>query len=202
MDARDKAAKAREIQDRLIAQIQKDNVENLSALGDLMFEQLVEKPRDITKLPEAVFVTSFLDIFSGKNQTADKQAALINWIAVAGTPYSEVSIIDGAGKELYKVPPMMDSSVIDPTKPLQQSISDFITNYKLKVNHIPSSGVRYAAEGTARFLGDMGHTEKLDDTTVRWDGIYNRYYGPENKPETTVVNKPNSTGDDLELNYD
>ena len=53
------------------------------------------------KLPERIFVSYFLPGFIGKNPNPNW---LLEWVSIAGSPSAEVSIVDQAGVELFRVP--------------------------------------------------------------------------------------------------
>ena len=199
MDNQQKLEKAKKIQEKLVSQIQHQNTDSLKKLGDLMFTELVEKKQP-NRIPERVFVQAFLPVFLGESKLANTEDTLINWIAIAGDPFSPVIIMNDKGEELFQVPPVMDSSVVDPRKPLQQSISDFITTYKLKTDYVPAVGQRYALETTAKIMTEIGETSKLEKTTETWDLIRQRYR------KDTPYSQPTSQKieddlDDFELRY-
>lgn len=199
MDNQQKLDKAKRIQDKLVQQIQNQNTDSLKQLGDLMFTELVEKKQP-NRIPERVFVQAFLPVFLGESKLPNTSDALINWIAIAGDPFSPVIIMDDKGEELFQVPPVMDSSVVDPRKPLQQSISDFITMYKLKTDYVPAVGQRYALETTMKIMGELGETDKLQQTSQSWDLIRQRYRKdtPFSQP---TAQKIEEDLDDFELRY-
>ena len=191
MTPEEKANKAQALQDKLVSQINQSKKEELTAVSDFIYDELVTK-KQINRIPEPVFVQQFLGVFSGTQKLGNQTDTLVNWVAVAGDPYSEVAVVDTAGHELYRVPALMDSSVIDPKKPLQQSISDFITQYKLKTDYLPSVGMAHAVKGTVKILTEIGHTNKVEENTKRWDDIMKRYDNKLNT-DTQTTNKTENT---------
>lgn len=55
-------------------------------------------------IPEHVFVGYFLPSFLGGTQNPNWVA---EWVGIAGTPSSEVSVVDPQGNILYQVPPLL-----------------------------------------------------------------------------------------------
>ena len=198
----EKIKRANAIQDHIIKSMTETKTQNLSHDIGLIHSAIVEEPKAApNKLPEAIFVTQFLPIFNGSDSLRDANSTLVNWIAIAGSPFSEVSIIDHAGRELYKVPAMYDSSSIDPTKRMRQTLADFISNYQLRKDYLPSVGQRYMVEGVADRLSNLDISEEhIGETQQRWDGIFSRYSTRATKDfKPVAVN--NNAGDDEDLVY-
>ncbi len=82
---------------------------------------------DINKLPENIFVSNFLSLFHGDITDNDKRMVLTqHWVNIAGSPSKEVAVVNNKGEELYRVPPIFNSSSINVTQKGRKSINEII----------------------------------------------------------------------------
>lgn len=81
---------------------------------DQIFEsmQIIEKER--ARLPEHIFVSYFLPFFIGQRQVDEKNNYPAQWISIAGSPTSEVDIIDNSGNYLFTVPAFFNTKKNNP----------------------------------------------------------------------------------------
>lgn len=82
---------------------------------------------NINTLPEQVFINTFLPLFHG-DVIDDQQRMMLTqqWINISGGPSQEVSVVNEKNEELYKVPPIFNSSAVTVSEKGRKSISDII----------------------------------------------------------------------------
>lgn len=174
------------IQNRLAEIAKKDAIAKI----DFAFESLVTKAQPTAVIPEDVFVYHFLPYFSGEKPMTPETRVMENWVGISGTPTNEVTVVDKAGKPLYKVPPVYDTHVLDVTKRnIGQSMSDIYSGFAMRNNNLPVAANNFLMnELGKRMDGLVGDKEiKLTETQQRWQEIMARY------GKSPVVPQPAST---------
>ncbi len=165
------------------------------------FDSLVVK-KENAHLPEQVFQQYFLPFFAGEldNASLKGRDVVTDWISIAGTPMSEVDIVDDNGQTLFAVPPIFDSNIIDHVnRKAGKSLNDIMTEYELRKTGVPAQANNFLNEALANksqeIAGDTSHTAVV---TQRWDTILMRYG---KSPLTATANAEKSTevdpGDDV-----
>ena len=82
---------------------------------------------DINTIPENVFVSNFLSLFHGDITDEDKRLILTqHWVSIAGGPSQEVSVVNAKGEEIYRVPPIFNSSAVNIIENSRMPILDII----------------------------------------------------------------------------
>jgi hypothetical protein len=135
---------------------------------------------EIPKLPESHFKSFFLPYFTGKASPDDGRNALAQWISVASTPASEVSIIDDVtGAELFRVPPLLDPTIINPVRAMRKGNMGFAEIVKLSMSYgaqIPVRGERVLNDSLARKQHEIRTTSAVhSEYEKRWLSIFKRY---------------------------
>lgn len=155
--------------------------------------------RDIAKLPEDVFVTHFLPVFSGEKTLVGNNDTLAIWLGIAGSHSSEVSIIDNKGQELYRVPPITDTSHINAVdRDAGNSFADITAMSMLYSNNIMAEGERYLTNQVERKITEIVTPPNMSNKE-RWDAIMRRY----NKlPNDTKPNSISSQETEDLIDYD
>lgn len=111
----------KELQESLAAEAKKQAQEAINSI----FENITAS--DINTLPEKVFVSNFLSLFHGDIVDENKRLVLTqHWVGIAGGPSQEVSIVDDNGKELYRVPPIFNSSAVNIIENGRMSMLDIV----------------------------------------------------------------------------
>lgn len=151
------------------------------------------------KLPESVFVQLFLPYFSG-TPFPDNRNVIAEWIGIAGTPMSEVDIINDQGAVLYSVPSLFNTDMLQvANKKAGLAIGDIVDNYKLRDQHVRGSGERYLSHAIEEKLHTMlPEQPNKNPFTARWADIHQRYGIQTNEAASTPVTKTNVPDDDLE----
>lgn len=132
---------------------------------------------DLPRLPETHFMW-FLQYFTGEASTDDGQNAIAKWISIASTPASEVSIIDAGGNELFRVPPLFDTSIINPVRKLDQAVG-FGTIVLLAMEHgrhLPSRGNNFLVGKLNKKQQEIRTKSTVhNEYSQRWLEIFKRY---------------------------
>lgn len=130
-------------------------------------------------LPERIFVSDFLPYFCGERNINDNVEVLPLWFSIAGNPSGEVTIIDTAGRSLFDVPPVINSSKFDPTynkDRSRMSIDDIEHMSNQLSKTIPIRGDRYRDEAYNERLRELAN-KAYDPSNLekRWLDIFIRY---------------------------
>ncbi len=165
-------------------------------------------PSDVVRLPEYHFTQVFLPFFAGDENTMYK-ANLLTWVNMAGGPYRSVDVIDQNGNVLFRVPPVMDRSAINPVKnrsiDIKGSSLSHVVATVSQLNQIhPTRGQEYLSkELTKRALVMRVPTNVASDLST-WNAIFTRY----GRPPIVAMDKDDPSkvegaGDDKDdFNYD
>lgn len=142
------------------------------------FDSLVVKANK-AHLPEVVFQQHFLPFFAGELDTPalKDRDVITDWISIAGTPMSEVDIVDEAGATLFTVPPIFDSNIIEHVnRKAGNSLRDIMAEYEIRKTGIPAQANNFLNAALAEKSREMtSDTRHLSVTTARWNEIMKRY---------------------------
>ena len=160
-----------------------------------IYKQLVSET-EVNQLPEKLFVTNFLPFFCGERDPEKDPDFFVFWVSIAGSPVSEVEIIDERGKPLFRVPPLNDTTIIKPDRTVKNSInfSQIITMAKMYANMTPTAGQNALMNGLGEKYKELqAKSEIFDKNTIRWLDILARY-GKLPKQVTTSTSAPSKPG--------
>lgn len=148
-------------------------------------------------LPEKVlkdfFIPGFLDTDNKDN------VAVMKFIEYAGSPYSEVDIINERGEVIFTCPPMMNNSKSDTGKNIPYS--ELAGTYELKKARMIQEADQYMS-GVAGGIASTVEIAK-DNSTFTWNKIIEKYTVPNKIDEDIGVS--NDLDDDMDddfINYD
>lgn len=143
---------------------------------DLIFTGLVTNA-PINRIPEPLFTSYFLPGFLGNNPN---QNWMLEWIGIAGSPSSEVSVFDpSTQQELFRVPPVLSSrNILLPSE--QGGLNDIFKRHEMMGSTLGASKTNYLFNALEEKSAQAVSTYK-NDTDVRWSAILTRYgYTPAN----------------------
>lgn len=149
--------------------------------GEEHYKNLVEElNEDLVKLPETVFKNVFLPVFNGTRVLTDTDDVLKSWVGIAGAPGKEVQITDNVGNELFKVPPLFDSSFIDSGNVNKgEQLSRLMSSYDLHKNVLPLIGDNFLyKEMPGRISSLVNPSVPNKEHEQRWQAIFDRYVSP------------------------
>lgn len=132
------------------------------------------------RLPEPLFASYFLPGFLGTNPN---QNWMLEWISIAGSPSSEVSVFDPATQqELFRVPPVLASRNILLPK-TEGDLGDIFKRHEMMSNGLGSTGANYLFNALEQ-KSVQAISAYQNDTDARWQAILARYgYAPQNAPQ-------------------
>jgi hypothetical protein len=133
------------------------------------------------RLPEPLFANYFLPGFLGTNPN---QNWMLEWISIAGSPSSEVSVFDPATQqELFRVPPVLASrNILLPKN--EGDLGDIFKRHEMMAGSLGSSGTNYLFNALEQ-KSTQAIASYQNDTDERWRAILARYgYAPQNAPQT------------------
>lgn len=163
-------------------------IENARDQVNNIFNSLiVEKTNSV--LPENIFRDYFLPFFAGIRPFERNSPVISEWISIAGTPMSEVDIIDGAGRVLYTVPSLFDTDFLSiARRDPGDSIADIYQQYDLRSNNLPQVANNYLNKALNTKLSKIKLTSnRANENLNRWNTILTRY--GLNAVNSTVVNR-------------
>lgn len=147
---------------------------------------------EVTQVYESVFKDMFLDYF--RNGLAEDDNFLtLKWLELAGTPYSEVGIINEDGEELFRVPGLLCSAEFDGISVADINFKELSETYELKAGS-PIGGADQFLKNALSGLDELLTSDQTEHRN-KWEAIFARY-----APDTTD-DVPKETPQ-LELNYD
>lgn len=160
------------------------------------------------RLPEEIFVNYFLPYFkeplNDKSKVSEeilkrRDKMLREWIAIAGSLFSEVDIIDVAGKVLFTVPALNNTNVINPIRSEGAPSFETIANMAERLQMLsPAKSVNYQNERLQDKLEDMSKgRHKFTEIEKRWISIFERYPDTKSNSSNSSGNKTSSPNDDL-----
>lgn len=175
-------------------------IKKLTDDTNFVFDSLVAT-KENSKLPEEIFVNYFLPFFSGKVEVS-KEPVLSNWIGIAGTPMSEVDVVDTKGDKIFTVPALFDTNIIDVVnRERGRSLQDIFSNYEVRNNNIPVIASKFLDNELNKKNDELIHNKTVSATnTELWNNIFKRY-GIENNETKTISKTPDENGAD-DLEYD
>lgn len=162
---------------------------------DKAYKGLVEDISDIqTRLPEEVFVNYFLPFFSGKKTVEHRPTVISEWIGVAGSPSSEVRVVDKVGNELFIVPGIYDTSYLTfQRKGGGADVDQLIDHARLISSNIPASGERFITEALGNKLTKLDTPPTSVINEQRWISIFERYGIVDKKTQPNANNPLSNT---------
>lgn len=140
---------------------------------ELLNSIIVEK----NKLPEKLFVTNFLPVFSGEVLIEKVPDFIPIWVSVAGSPTAAVDIVDEKGTVLFTVPAIFDTNFIDPRhRAGKMDFSEIVRFAKLHGNISPAQEQNVFLGEVSKKINDMAKTSpKYKENLDLWTNIFNRY---------------------------
>lgn len=128
---------------------------------------------NVRTLPEVIFVTYFLPLFSGESkENADN--LISQWFNIAGTNYSSVNIVDNNGNFIIKIPPLHDRNSMTPILDRSEDIA-----YAFNLAHQKASlSPRLANNIIANELNSRYNSiTKSDYVNLKedWDKVFKHY---------------------------
>lgn len=155
----------------------------------------------VKQLPEHIFVQTFLPYFCGEKDINAGENLLGLWIGVATTPTSEVEIISSTGIPLFRVPALIDTSIINPVRSDDQAIgfSRIIALANEYSRDIPIVGENILVKNLAIKAKEIqSKSTVFTENEKRWIEIFTRYNKIKkvDKVTTNTPPSPDTLGED------
>lgn len=157
----------------------------------IIYEGIILNPM-INTISEKEFYNFYLPCFAG---LVNPPNWIINWTQVAGNPMAEVSVVDASGAELYRVPPLLASSMAV-FENREGSLNDIFNRRDILKNSLGDQATQYL------FNSLDAKTQELPSNSEvmyreRWRLIFERYgINPPGKAATAQTNDA-ASGDDM-----
>ena len=170
-------------------------IDDLNKGKDKIFQHLVQSP-PMGTLPERLFKDYFLPFFLGERQSDNW---VVEWVSVAGTPTSEVSVIDDAGVELFRVPAIISSSHLLMNGHKGDLSAVFAQQERLSGGASSTAGLQFLAGELAQ-RGDaaLRQSAAQAQTHERWHAILTRYGVSVKAPSASYATAINADNDYFE----
>lgn len=131
------------------------------------------------RLPERIFVNVFLPFFAGEHEAMLYDVDLNTWLNVAGSPFSEVEIInDSTGKTLFSVPAIYDREAVNAVNTEGPSIAHIVASSNQLSNVHPSQGEAFLNRALTGRAMVMSVPANVRAHAGRWNEIFKRYNRP------------------------
>ena len=127
------------------------------------------------KFPEEMFRKYYVTFFSGIKSEHDNML-LNNWYAIAGSPFDEVDLVDGAGRIVATVPPVLNRDIIPIVTARQPGISvDFAMETARQQSSLSPrmAQTRLTTSLNEKFIKPDESTTKT--VQERWTALMKRY---------------------------
>lgn len=159
------------LEDAYTAKLKRD----LSKQTDDIYSALVEHHKH-SQVPEDLFKEYFLPYFTENKSISDQPDIIAKWIGIAGTPMSEVDVVDMAGDVLFTVPSLFDSAIINATdRKAGNSLADISSEFDLKSNNIPVVAQNFLNNELRQKLSIVDTKQANPKAREQWAAIFDRY---------------------------
>lgn len=128
---------------------------------------------EIKKIPESTFINEILPVLSGEVVSAEFPLLMA---AVAGNPFSELDIVDDAGKILFRMPALLERNIISHEEASKRgSLANVLVTAEMLMNQSPVRAQNYLEhEFNGRGVA-KNRDEIINNRQVRWNEILTRY---------------------------
>lgn len=142
-------------------------VKSLTKAIDTMHTSIMVNNSDLlSKITERDFLTHFLPYLTGLKEDTDGRA-ITNWIALARSISAEVIVTSDRGEELFRVPPILDTSGIL----FKGKLTQVMAKYAAYGNHPMYNADRYLDENLNKAAVNNSKREFKNS----WVDILRRY---------------------------
>lgn len=139
---------------------------------------------EVKKIPESTFVKEILPILTGEVVSADFPLLMA---AVAGTPFSEVDVVDSAGETLFRLPSLLERNIVSHEEASKRgSLNSMLITAEMLSKQSPIRAENYLAHefngrGIAKNRDELykARHERLNAIMARYGYLLN--------PDGTVV---------------
>ena len=175
--------KIEEITESIKSAILKDN----ERTGRVVFDALLNNVEK-NVLPESIFKNYFLPCFLGLRTDQRTINWMAEWVSVAGTAMSEVTIIDDNTRvPLFDVPPILNTTALYLHK-TEGDLGDIFARHKNITNNSPTAGLNFLIAALNSKSVDLSTSIDHGGILDRWVDIMKRYGYLDNYNTTAPLN--------------
>jgi len=170
-------------------------LDTIKASTDSLHDQLVNK-QTRGKLPLVYLLKYFIPRLFGP-EDPEKEAVVAEWISIAGSPTSEIEILDPQGTVLFIAPGLFDTSNIDVVnKNIGEGFLSIFSKYDLKSNNLQIIANKYLNEALKSKSNEIVPISNDNKSVKTWESILTTYKFI--SPTTPIANAGTDTTDDLD----
>lgn len=176
----------------------KQMMDNAKKRINFIHNSLIETNTKV-KFPIELFNNYFAPYFFGQIPINEQSDIFSTWIGIAGSPTSEVDIVDTLGNIVFTVPPLYNTDVIDILRK-NSELSKVVDNYNNYGNALPAVAMGFVKNNLLPAVTDIIDKDNIADNLTGWAKIA-QHYMPTSQP--SEQNKSTiSNNEDTDLNYD
>lgn len=146
-----------------ISELKKQTARDEVANAGVEIEKGLAQEEEIARLPEFYFREYFVSALSAPS-LPENQNLVAKWIEYAGGPTKPVDIIDADNNVLDRVPPILDTSVLDDERIQSVNFTQVGIVHDRKSQANPAAATEYLGvviDNVDKRVGDL-HTDKRD----------------------------------------
>lgn len=154
-----------------------NKLRDINNAGKVIDQQMGELIRN-NKLPEHLFVNTFLPFFSGELSLNEKPDLLLTWYSIAGSQFNEVDIINPKGEIIFTVPAIADRTIINPLKTTNSNVtlSDIVALSKQYETSLPIVAENKLVQNLLAKEKELREkSTDYNNNEIRWINILSRY---------------------------
>ena len=165
---------------------------------DEMHSNMLKEERN--KMPEGVFKEFFLPYFNGNEEIVDDNPIMAKWVEFSGSVYHSVDLINGEGKVVDTVPPLIVNTEANREKSANIDYGVISSEFNLRSKRSPVNGDSYLEKTLSAVGNELSDTST--DNEKEWHGLLKRYGTGKGVEKSTGMNvKADEDVSDM-LDYD
>lgn len=127
------------------------------------------------RIPEEVFVGNFLPLFANIKEAIPKNVDISIWIAIAGSPFKEVDVVDNSNVVIFTVPPIFCNNSIKPLSERGEQITNIVAIAEKLSLRSPIEANMYVQNKLYNINKKLHNP--IDDSSYKteWNNIFKRY---------------------------
>lgn len=173
-------------------------MDNAKKRIDFIHNRLAETATRV-RFPINLFNDYFAPYFFGQKPISEQSDIFATWIGIAGSPTSEVDVIDTTGNIVFTVPPLFNTDVIDILRK-DSELSRVIDSYNTYSNALPAVAMGFVKNNLLPAADNALNTIGKADKITGWAKIA-QYYTPKEQKSQPIISSIGNN-EDTDLNYD
>lgn len=156
----------------------------------------LDKDEEIRKVPEPVFRELFYPYLSGDRDETQGAEVVAQWAGVAGSTSAEVSVVDSEGVEVFRVPPMLDTNLVNLTG-RKVKLTSVFKQYVDEMRIHEGMATASLTQGLAAKQQELVSSDAVTTNDEKWGKIaayYSKNHRPGTVPTAPVVQQNDDDG--------